>query len=454
MVDVGCDTGRVVEEAAIPVEPGATVEPGSSGQAASSRRVVRQPNRGSRLVALVVVAGLVAGGLLVLFRDGGGYVDPEERRQAEAARDAYSEAVMGLGRARTFAYRGSVHAAEPGPMRPGSWLAGDVTVEGAVLLPQSITREVAVDASGAAVETVSSGPTAWGRGASSAAGLAGAPWAVVRSPDATPLTAYDAPDRSRLGIALLADLLRSARDRRNGPPDATGRRTLRATVPTDTRHARYGDLLAGADVSLVLDDAGDIAHVVVTAAPAGDPELVLDLAIERLGEPDLITPADVGDPARRTVPVDVLAAGGVDPLELGSVPSGWALTGAGASRTGSMGRCGAAGCIGTPEGCASLRLDYRALAEVTDGWLSLTVASESCLKLKIGEPTGGEPFRAGTYVGRTETVWLTRGTMSDGVTWVSFDTDLSTADAAVVLASLTPFDVATDPTPIAGIPSP
>jgi hypothetical protein len=222
----------------------------------------------------------------------------------------------------------------------------------------------------------------------------------------------------------------------------------------DTRHGRYGGLLAGADVSLVLDDGGDIAHVVVTATPAGDPELVLDLAIERLGEPDLITPADVGDPARRSVPVDLLDGDGVEALELGSVPPGWALTDARATRAGSMGRCGAAGCIGPPEGCASLRLDYRDLATLSGGWLSLSVMSETCTTPKGSGRTWGEPFRAGSYAGRAETLSLTRGTMSDGVATISFDTDLSTADAAVVLASLRPFDAAADPTPLAGIPSP
>jgi hypothetical protein len=43
--------------------------------------------------------------------------------------------------------------------------------------------------------------------------------------------------------------------------------------------------------------------------------------------------------------------------------------------------------------------------------------------------------------------------VSDGVRTVGFDTDLSTVDTAVVLGSLAPFDVATEPEPIAGIPS-
>src|SRR5918996_1049108 len=137
------------------------------GRGASSRRVVREPSRWTRVVAFIVLAGLVASGLLVLMRDGGGRAGrgdgSDERPQADTAHVAYTEAVRRFGQARAFAYRGSVHATGPSPMRPGTWLARGVTVEGAVLLPHSITREVAVDASGRAGETVTSGRTAWSR---------------------------------------------------------------------------------------------------------------------------------------------------------------------------------------------------------------------------------------------------------------------------------------------------
>jgi hypothetical protein len=445
----------VGEEVPIRVTSGAIDDPvppdaagRSSQRGVSLRRVVREPGRRARAITFVALAGLVAGGLLVGRdggrdgRDGGS----GERPPADTARVAYDEAVLRLGRARSFAYRGSVHAAGFSPMRPGTWLAADVTVEGAVLLPRSITREVAVDASGRAAETVTSGPTAWSRTAPGAGELAGAPWDTVRWPDQIPLPPYDTTGPNRLGIALVADVVRSAGSRRADPPDATGRRTLHATAPTDVRDERYGDLLAGAEVSLALDEAGDIAHVVVTSGPADDPQLVVELAIERLGEPQLITPADVGDPARRSVPLDVFDAAGVEALELGQVPDGWALTDA---------RAPGGGTVRMKEGCPRLGLDYRDLGAVSGGWLSLGVTSDRCLAQDDHRGVAlGEPFRTGSFSGWAEEgSTQTRGLVSDGVTTVSFSTDLSTADAAVMLASLAPFDVAAQPVPIGDVPS-
>ena len=405
------------------------------------------------MVAVIALVGLVAGGLLVLIREGGGQAGrdngSDERSQADRAHVAYTEAVRRFGQATSFTYRGRVHAAGPSPMRPGTWLARDVTVEGAVLLPHAITREVAVAASGGAVETVTSGQTAWSRTASSVRGLANAPWQVVVSPDTArprPAGAFDATRPNRLGIALVADVVRSAGNRRSEPPDATGRRTLRAAGPMNAPDLRYGDLLAGAEVSLVLDEAGDIDHIAVTSVPVDDPQLVVEIAIERLGEPELITPAEIGGPARGAVPVDVFDAAGVEALELGQVPAGWALTDARATRDGTM---------GLPEECPWLRLDYRDLGTVSDGWLSLGVTSDRC-RAQMGRRgiAWGDPFRAGTFSGRAEESWAsTTGTVSDGVTMVSFNADLSADDTAVVLASLASFDVDTKPVSIAGVPS-
>ncbi len=423
-----------------------------SGRGASSRRVVRQPSHWIRVVAFIALAGLVAGSLLVLIRDGGGQAGPDgfdQRPQPDTAHVAYTEAMRRFGQARSFAYRGSVHATGPSPVRPGTWLARDVTVAGAVLLPRAITREVAVAAGGGAVETVTSGQTAWSRTASSTGGLAHAPWEVVVSPDTTltpPPGASDATRPNRLGMALVADVVRSAGNRRSEPPDTTGRRTLHATGPMNAAGLGYGDLLAGAEVSLVLDEAGDIDHVGVTSVPVDDPQLVVRLAIERLGEPELITPAEIGDPARGALPLEVLDAAGVEALELGRVPAGWALTDARATRDGTM---------GLPEECPWLRLDYRDLGAVSDGWLSLGVTSNRC-RARMGQRglAWGEPFRAGSFSGRAEESWAsTAGTVSDGMTMVSFNADLSADDTAVVLASLASFDVETKPAPITGVPS-
>jgi hypothetical protein len=454
------ETGPVGDQVLIRVGSGATEElrpreaaGGWSGLGASSRRVIRQPSNWTRVVAIIALVGLMAGGLPILMRGDGGRGGRDgasnERSQAGTAHIAYSEAVRRIGQAGSFSYRGWVHAAGPSPMRPGTWLARDVTVEGAVLLTDAITREVAVAASGGAVETVTSGETAWSRTASSVAGLDHAAWEVVVSPDATgpsPQGAFDAARPKRLGVALLADVVRSAGNPRGEPPDATGRRTLHAASPMNARDLRYGDLMAGADVSLALDEAGDVDQIVVTSAPVDDPQLVIEIGIERLGEPELITPAEIGGPARGAVPVDVFDAAGVEALELGQVPEGWALTDAQATPDGTM---------GLPDECPWLRLDYRDLGEVSDGWLSLGVTSDRC-RARMGRrgAAWGEPLRAGSFSGRAQEGWAsTTGTLSDGETMVSFNTGLSADDMAVMLASLAWFDVETEPASIASVPS-
>jgi hypothetical protein len=441
------DTGLVGDEVLISVGSGATEDRQPrqasgrwSGAGASSRRVVHQPSQWTRLVASVALAGLVAGGLALSIGGRGGQAGRddgvEERTHADTAHVAYSEAVRRLGQAGSFSYRGWVHATGPNPIRPGTWLARDVTVEGAVLLPDAITREVAVAPSGGAVETVTSGQTAWSRTASSASRLAHGAWELVMSPTTRPrpLGAFEAAQPNRLGIALLTDVVRSAGNPRGEPPDATGRRTLHAASPMNARDLRYGDLMAGAEVSMILDGAGDVDQIVVTSVPVDDPQLVIEIAIERLGEPALITPAEIGGPARSAVPADVFDAAGVEALELGQVPEGWALTDAQATPYGTM---------GLPDECPWLRLDYRDLGGVADRWLSLGVTSDRC-RARMGRrgPAWGEPFRAGSFSGRAQEGWAsTTGTLSDGVTMISFNTGLSADDMAVVLALLASFDV-------------
>jgi len=441
------DTGLVGDEVLITVGSGATEDRQPrqasgrwSGAGASSRRVVHQPSQWIRLVASVALAGLVAGGLVLSIGGRGGQAGRddgfEERTPADAAQVAYSEAVRRLGQAGSFSYRGRVHAAGPSPIRPGRWLARNVTVEGAVLVPDAITREVAVAPSGGAVETVTSGQTAWSRTASSASTLSHGAWELVVSPTTPPrpLGAFEAARPNRLGIALLTDVVRSAGNPHGDPPDATGRRTLHAASPMNARDLRYGDVMAGAEVSMILDGAGDVDQIVVTSVPVDAPQLVIEIAIERLGEPALITPAEIGGPARSAVPAAVFDAAGVEALELGQVPEGWALTDAQATPDGTM---------GLPDECPWLRLDYRDLRGVADRWLSLGVTSDRC-RARMGRrgPAWGEPFRAGSFSGRAQEGWAsTTGTLSDGVTMISFNTGLSADDMAVVLALLASFDV-------------
>lgn len=404
----------------------------------SSSRVVREPGRGSRLAAAATLLALVAAGAVLVLggsRDAEGGDDGSEHAR-DTARRAYHEAVARFGGAGSFAYRGSVRAALPSRFRPGPSTATDVTVEGEVLLPPSITREVAVDGEGNAVETVTSGPSVWSRTAPSTDTLADAAWAAVgpsRSSTPVRVEAFREERGSRLGIALVSNVLRSAVNPSDGEPDAAGRRVIHAALPGDPSGESvrrcplcypYGEVLDGGGVTVALDDAGDIAHIVVMSA-SPDPRIVLDLDIERLGEPGVITPADVDEPARRTLPLDVLAAAGVEAVELGVVPPGWALTDASIET----------GTPKPPTGCGWLRLEYRDLGAVADGWLRLTVTGEECFG--GSGAIEGEPFRAGSFQG---TIWRGGGTVSDGTTRVQFETDLPAADVATLLASLTPLD--------------
>ena len=396
----------------------------------SSSRVVHEPGRWPRLVAIAAVLGLVAGAAALLVLGTG---EPDRAGdQRGDPRVEYMAAVQRLGHARSFAYRGSVHAAGPSALRPGHSIATDVTVEGAVRLPQSITRDVAVDDRGGAVETVTSGSTVWRRTAPSVERLAGGAWAAA-GPSLSRTGGYP----GRLGAALVADVLRSAGNRHRDGTDAAGRPVLRATVPPDDRDERYGDALDGADVSVTLDEAGDIARIVLTSAEK-DPRLVLRLDVLRLGDPAVIAPGDVGIPARSTVDVEDLVAAGVEPLELRDLPAGWALTGA---------RISAGGSVTWPTpmqsaGCTRLSLDYRDLRAVTHGSLHLTTASQACMAATDRVGTGGRSLRIGPFEGTVfESFGTTAGDVSDGTTRVSFSSDLPSDEVAPLLASLRPFDL-------------
>jgi hypothetical protein len=431
----------VGDEVEIRIEPG---EPDDgdggrwAGPGASSKRLARGRNRWQLVVAALAVAGLVAAGLSSLLGGDGRSGDREGDRDREAPDTAipwvaWAEATVGLSEAGSFAYRGTVHASEAGPMRPGAWIAEDVSVEGAVLLSDAITREVAVAAGGEAAETITSGATVWTRTAPTAARLAGRPWERITGPGPAPLGWYRSSLPARMGLALVLDVLAPAENRRSSPRDGTGRRTLLATVPN--RSPVRVDLVRGAEVILTLGgdgDAGVIERIAVTDVPAHDPELVMDLAIDDLSEPGLVTPADVGEPARRTVKMDALDAAHVEAVELGRLPDGWGLTGALAAPDGDT------------EGldpCPQLRLEYRDLAPDDDGWLALSIASDGCRVQRGTRGAWPARLRAGAFAGSAlEGTEVTTGSVSDGVTSVGFVTNLSAAGAAEMLVSLAPFD--------------
>ena len=240
----------------------------------------------------------------------------------------------------------------------------------------------------------------------------------------------------------MAHLVLSATDPSEAARDATGRRVIHATLPPADPRQGYGDLLAGAELVLTLDVDGDIVGIVVRSA-RDDPDLVVELAIMRLGEPQAIAPPDSGDAAlRRTVPVDELDAAGVRPVELGRVPEGWKLTGAWAIPA-----------PAAPAECLRLYLSYRDPDAVSHGFLTLRVTTPTCgwMEGGDGEP---EPLTAGSFEGTVvQAASGSTGDLLDGTTRVGFLTDLSAEDAATLLASLRPFDPEREPTSLTGIPS-
>jgi hypothetical protein len=433
-------------------------EDGSSlGGAATTRRVVRGRGDGRPSpVAVALLAGLLVAAGIVLTRGDGDPADPGEPDDRSSAPPTgvelevtkaadvsatYAEAALRFNRSHTFAYRGTVRSAAPNAIRPGAPTAESASVDGAVHLPLSITTEVAVEAGGTAVETVTSGPMVLARRASSVDGLAGAPWETV-GPEPDPAGAL--PARAppfRLGVALVADVLEAAGDRRNAPRDEAGRRVIRATVPERISRPRAGDeslvdLLSGAEVAITLDDAGDVVRVRLSSAP-GVPLLDLDLDIVRLGDPDLVTAAHLADPIRAAVPADVLAAVGLASLELPGLPSTWALTQSAVYGPHVELRP-------VPPGCGGpvLSIEYHDLAAVAEGQLWISVWRDTCdPEERVGVGNGGFPeeaFTAGRFSGRVSLPagQPIRGSLTDGTTVVSFSTDLPPEDAAAALASL------------------
>jgi len=384
----------------------------------------------------MAIAGLVVGGVVwALLDDDPEAADDEEPASDESAppedpqaatRVEFAEAMLQFGEVQSFAYRGSVRAATSRPFGAGGSTVGDLAVEGAVLLQPALARVVAADSRGRAEETLTSGTTVWTRSATSADLLDAAPWQVrPMSLDAT----------STLDMQVVARVITTAGDPRGEAPDDAGRRVIRATLPA---RGEIIPLLPGADVLLSLDDAGDIAHIVVTWPPR-DAQLVLDVEIFAHNQPQDIAPPDRGPGAlRRTVPVEVLEAEGVRPLELGRVPAGWRLTGAWV------------GPLGRPSmDCLALNLVY-ANPDAGSGyymWVRLT--AERC-GLVVAVTPDPQPLTVGSFEGSVvESSSGTTGFLFDGTTGVQFETDLPVDDVATLMASLRPFDPDAELEPLA-----
>jgi hypothetical protein len=194
--------------------------------------------------------------------------------------EAFAQAADRLVAGGSFGYTGTTSAIDVSHVRPGLWLAVDLTVEGEVVTSAESVHEIAVDGGGRATETVSEGPVVWGRLATSREAL----------PDATylPITEESGEQAAGKGVALLPAWLDATADRQDAGTDRHGNRVLRATLPADV----LGEIVDGrpagdATVQLTLDAAGDPVRVEVASQPAGPPlRLALDLV--RIGEPVVI----------------------------------------------------------------------------------------------------------------------------------------------------------------------
>jgi hypothetical protein len=242
-------------------------------------------------VGVAVVVALAAG--VVVFTAAGGDDRPEPHAGAGSTtsvepttttavgdlspQEAFTQAADRLVSGGSFAYAGTTSAIDVSHVRPGLWLAVDLTVEGEVATAAGSVHEIAVDAGGRATETVSQGPVVWGRLATSREDL----------PEATylPITEESGEQSAGKGVALLPAWLDSTVDRRDAGTDGRGDRVLRATLPASVLGEVVDGRPAGdADVLLTLDAAGDPVRVEVTSGPAAPPlRLALDLV--RIGEP-------------------------------------------------------------------------------------------------------------------------------------------------------------------------
>lgn len=200
--------------------------------------------------------------------------------------EAFAQAADRLVAGGSFGYVGTTSAIDVSHVRPGLWLAVDLTVEGEVATAGESVHEIAVDGRGRAAETVSEGPVVWGRLATSRDEL----------PEATYLPISDESGRQPdgKGVALLPAWLDATVDRRGAGTDGRGNRVLRAILPASALGQIVDGRPAGdADVVLTLNAAGDPVRVEVTSVPSAPPlRLALDLV--RIGEPvEIDLPDDV-----------------------------------------------------------------------------------------------------------------------------------------------------------------
>jgi hypothetical protein len=196
--------------------------------------------------------------------------------------DAFAQASRRLDSAGSFFYSGTAQATDVSHVRPGPWLAPNVTVEGEVELESNRVREV-VTTSGGVAEIVADGSTVWARSANTADLLPEASYEIV--------VGISNESVDRMGAALLPRWLASAIEPQPTEGDAGDGYSFSATIPADD----FGEIVRGegpmaADVVLTLDAAGDPRSIEITSVPRGSLHLVL--GITGIGEDVHIDPPE------------------------------------------------------------------------------------------------------------------------------------------------------------------
>lgn len=351
---------------------------------------------------------------------------------------AFTEAAVALTDAGTFSYRASSRAEAPSPWELDETMVVENDLTGDVVLPHAV-RERADGSDGLSVEQITIGPggtgRSWERTSAFADQLAARPWAEVDP-------AVDGADRSlgALDMSRLPGWLAATVGHRDRGVDDDGRRVVAATIPPRLVDDLGPDVqLIEVEVELTIDDGGAPRHVALVLAGT---DTIVDVTYDITG---LGTDLDVAPPGPGDLDAtpwfneqDVAAFPGPTPLGLSRVPEGWDLVGAYVTPDAEGGAC------------PSVSLDYADLDDPVGAYLWIDVMASGC-----ADPPDGEELTAGGLAGAVtdELDGSHWGVVSSSEVDVWFATDLSTADASIVLASLAPLDVATVPEPLPGIPS-
>jgi hypothetical protein len=189
---------------------------------------------------------------------------------------AFAQAAQRLSTAGSFAYSGSSSATDVSPVRPGPWLAVNLSVQGHVQLGTSRLFERGTADDGSVVETTTDGATIWGRSAASFDGLQDVPIGTVYT--------LPPPNPAKVGALLLPQWLEAETGAVPNGTDDQGRTTFKATLPAAVLGTIQDDVApVDATMVLALDQSGDPVHLEVSTPDGGAP-LRLVFEIADLGE--------------------------------------------------------------------------------------------------------------------------------------------------------------------------